>query len=41
MSGREPQHDLTRFAAAPFDAVTDLCGDATTAGLLALCTGNQ
>lgn len=32
---------LVEFAAAPFDAVADLCGDPTTAGLRALFAGNQ
>ncbi len=41
MSGRDRQPDLARFAAAPFDAVTDLCGDPTTTGLRALFAGNQ
>ena len=41
MSGRDPQRDLARFAAAPFDAVSDLCGDPTSAGLRALFAGNQ
>ncbi|HUW77338.1 MAG TPA: substrate-binding domain-containing protein [Candidatus Nanopelagicaceae bacterium] len=40
MSGPD-QRDLAQFSAAPFDAVTDLCGDPTTAGLRALFAGNQ
>ncbi len=41
MSGPDPRPDLAEFAAAPFDAVADLCGDPTTAGLHALFAGNQ
>lgn len=33
--------DLVEFAAPPFDAVTDLCGNPTSAGLHALFAGNQ
>jgi molybdate transport system substrate-binding protein len=40
MSGRD-QRDLAQFSASPFDVVTDLCGDPTTAGLRALFAGNQ
>jgi molybdate transport system substrate-binding protein len=41
MSGRDRPGDLAQFAAAPFDAITDLCGDPVTAGLRALFAGNQ
>ena len=40
ISGRD-YSDLIEFAAPPFDAVADLCGDPTSAGLRALFAGNQ
>lgn len=40
MSGRN-YTDLVEFAAPPFDAIVDLCGDPTSAGLRALFAGNQ
>jgi molybdate transport system substrate-binding protein len=41
MSGRDVPGDLPEFAAPPFDAAADLCGDVTGAGLRALFAGNQ